>query len=260
MEHTEYPMQAVAPTLSAVLALPVPEAAEAPAIGRVVEGIAGVSRVAVLGIDALGLAIHRRWAARMPVLNSLMDHRFVALRAILPSKTPVNFACMVTGANLDRHGVRTRDDAFQCETLFDVIRAAGKTSAGFGRRGYTGNELLGQFADLSAEGRAETDDEVAVILDETVNSVQPDFLIVQFGLTDDAFHSRGPYSPEAGDAAARADDWLAARLATLRAKEYGVLVLADHGQHPVEREHGTTGGTHGTDSDHDCLVPLAWTR
>jgi len=37
---------------------------------------------------------------------------------------------------------------------------------------------------------------------------------------------------------------------------YGVIVLSDHGQH--ESGNPDKMGTHGTDSDEDCLVPCTW--
>ena len=39
---------------------------------------------------------------------------------------------------------------------------------------------------------------------------------------------------------------------------YGVLVLADHGQHTVLRDDGSEGETHETYSDEDVYDPLIW--
>ncbi|MBN2307930.1 MAG: alkaline phosphatase family protein [Candidatus Hydrogenedentes bacterium] len=258
MRLVEYPMQAVAPTVAAILGLPKPASAEARPIRPVVRDLAGVDRVAVLGVDALGLAIRRHWAQQMPFLEGLADHRQATLRAVMPSVTPVNFGCMVTGAGVRRHGAHAFDRDFRCQTLFDLLRAAGKTSAGFGRRGWTGHELLGRFADLSNAGPGENDDDVDAGLAAIVEEARPDFLIVQYGATDEVFHAHGPYSDEAGEAVAAADAWLARRVPALRGQGYGVLVLADHGQHAVVDDDGVTNGNHGTDSDEDCLTPLIW--
>ena len=66
----------------------------------------------------------------------------------MPSITPVNFSAMVTGTDLDGHGVRSYDHDFACETLFDVVRAAGGQSAAVGFEGYTGSKLLARFSDI----------------------------------------------------------------------------------------------------------------
>ena len=40
---------------------------------------------------------------------------------------------------------------------------------------------------------------------------------------------------------------------------YGVIILADHGQHDIpDAKEGEKHGGHGTDSDEDCLVPCTW--
>ena len=259
MDYQEYPMQAVAPTVAAILDLPAPAASEAPPIPPVVDDLKGTTKMAVLAVDALGLFIRRHWRERMPFLTSLLRERSAALRSIQPSVTPVNFGCMVTGASLEVHGARTRDTAFECETLFDVLRAAGRTSAGLGRAGWTGSNLLGRFADLSAD-EAKTDADVETVLHTILEEQQADFVIVQFGLTDETFHAHGPYSTEAGDAAAEAEARLARAVPVCRAHDYGVLILADHGQHPVDAEDGQRRGVHGTEADEDSLVPLTWTH
>jgi len=259
MQPFEYPMQAVAPTLAAILGVRCPDsAAEAP-ISAVVKHLAATRRVAVLAPDALGVNIWRHWRDTMPFFGRLTRQRLAVLRAVMISKTPVNFACMITGVDTSVNGIAAKEDAFACETLFDVLREEDKTSAGLGRNGWTGNELLGRFADFSAEGRGENDREVEHILTNIVEEHLPDFLIVQFGLTDETFHAHGPFSEEAGHAVAEADAWLARCVPALTERGYGILVLADHGQHEVEDDEGNPRGTHGSDSDEDCLVPLTWT-
>ena len=260
MRAKEYPMQAVAPTVAHLLGVPAPSAAEAPPIKAVLADLDGVKRVAVLGIDALGLSIFRHWRRRMPFLAGLAREHFAVLRAIMTSKTPVNFGCMVTGASMDVHGAVTKESAFACETLFDVLRAHGMTSAGLGRFDWTGNELLGKYADFSADGQGETDDQVEAILKRIVRGKRPHFLIAQYGLTDELFHIYGPSAPESARAAAAADAWLVRCVTALRAHDYGILVLADHGQHTVDHGEGGLRGVHGSDSEEDRLVPLTWTR
>jgi len=256
----EYPMQAVAPTVARLLNVPAPEKAESGPIEPVVQDLAGVPRVAVLGIDALGLAIYRHWQAEMPFLSSLEQQAFATLRSIMISKTPVNFGCMVTGASMDVHGAVTKETPFQCETLFDVLRRFGRCSAGLGRNGWTGQELLGRHADITTGGMAEDDAAVESCAHRIIGERRPDFLVIQYGLTDELFHHYGPYAPESAEAVIAADAWLARMAVSLRAAGYGILVLADHGQHAIEREEDGRMGTHGSDSDEDRIVPFTWTR
>lgn len=258
MAVLEYPMQAVAPTVARILGVRSPASAEVGPIEAVCDALAGAPRVAVLGVDALGLGIWRHWKDRTPILNELAREGLLTLRSVMPSVTPVNFGCMITGAAVETHGAETKTHDFACETLFDVLRDEGRVSAGLGRQGWSGNELLGRFADQSAAGRAVTDAEVEEVFDRFLGESPPDFVIAQFGMTDEMFHAHGPFQSGAGDAVAAADAWVGRRLAALRERDYAVLVLADHGQHEVLGEDGAVHGTHGTDSDEDCVVPLIW--
>jgi len=218
------------------------------------------SRVAILAPDALGDFAFQQWKEKMPFLNTLHAQRSVLLRSVVPTITPVNFAAIVSGADPLVHGVKTFNDDMQCESLFDVVRAAGGCSAGIGREGYTGAELLGRHADISGRGpAAEKDVGVERLVLQIANKDAPQFLIAQLGITDDVFHQFGPSSPDVVPVLRETDDRLRRLSTHLIALGYGIVVLADHGQHDVER-HGRKGGTHdGADFDADSLVPCTWT-
>lgn len=253
-----YPMQSVAPTAAAILGVPAPKQAEAPAIDRVVQDLRGARGVAVLGLDAFGSATWDKARDRTPYLNGLANHNNRAqLRSVLRSATPFNFGCMITGASPKITGIENFDSKIQCEDLFNVLRKHGMSGGGFGRKGYTGDRLLGRYADFRVLDK-ETDADVLAGLMEIVDQKKPEFIIVQYGETDNVFHAHGPFSPQAADACADADAWLAQIVPWLRVRGYGVIITADHGQHEYKRKDGTIGGAHGSDSDLDCLVPLVW--
>lgn len=256
-------MTSVAPTVSAVLRVATPAQAKGPVIREIVTDLGGADllrpceRVAVLAPDALGDAIFQRWREEMPFLDALHRRHSLRLRAVMPTITPVNFATMVSGTDLEGHGVRTREQAFQCETLFDVVRSAGGRSAGVGRKGYTGSELLARCADIPGTAMERKDAEVADLVIRIAEADRPLFLIAQLGGTDDVFHRFGPSSPEVVPMLREMDGHLKRLVGHLSGAGYGVIVLADHGQHDV-REGDRTSGSHGTDSEEDRLVPCTW--
>jgi predicted AlkP superfamily pyrophosphatase or phosphodiesterase len=247
-------LPSLAATVAELLQLQAPASAAYDPVAEVVAELGTVSRVALLAPDALGRHPFGLWRQEMPFLSSLHDRRSLTLRSIMPSITPVNFAGMVSGAELPVHGIQRFTDDFKCETLFDVVRAHGGVSGGVGQKGYTGGELLARYADLCGKAESKTDDEVVEITLKFAHEKQPQFLIVQLGRTDDVFHKYGPSSPEVVPVVRETDERLRRMVGELQELGYAVLVTADHGQHDADGG----GGTHGSDADEDCLVPLTW--
>jgi predicted AlkP superfamily pyrophosphatase or phosphodiesterase len=260
MRRADYSMTCVAPTVSALLGLPVPAQAKGTAIRDVVAG-GQAERVAVVVPDALGEYAWSLWQEEMPFLRSFHARHSLALRSVMPSITPVNFAAMVTGTDREGHGVGSYNDDFACETLFDVVRRAGGRSAGIGLRGYTGAQLLGRFADLCGRVEEHSDEAVAERVMAIVRESRPQFLIAQLGCVDDTFHAFGPSSPAVVPMLRETDARYQRLAEVLTSAGYLLLVLSDHGQHDVPNPApGAKCGTHGTDSEQDCVVPFTWVR
>jgi len=257
MNAKQHSMVDVAPTVSAILRLPAPAHATGSAIQDVVDDLADCRRVTIVAPDAFGQFAWERWQDEMPFLKSLHEEKSIVLRSVMPSVTPVNFATMVAGTDLEGHGVRARSDDFACETLFDVVRKAGGKSAGVGLKGYTGSELLARCADISGNAGDGTDDDVAAKVIEIADEYAPEFLIAQLGRVDDVFHKFGPSSPAVLPMLRETDARLKRLVAHLVPLGYGIIILADHGQHDVPA--GEKKGTHGTDCPEDRLVPCTWT-
>lgn len=253
-----YSMVDVAPTVAAILGLPAPAQAKGRPIAEVVAGLAGARRVAILAPDAFGLYAWTLWQQEMPFLRALHAQNSITLRSVLPSITPVNFAAMVTGTDLAGHGVDNREASFACETLFDVLRRAGGKSAGIGIGNYTGCRLLGRHADICGDAGDGTDDDIARLIVEIAGRDAPEFLIAQLGRVDDVFHKYGPSSPAVVPMLRETDARLGGLFAELTKLGYGVIQVADHGQHDLSEPVGGKLGTHGSDSDQDCLVPCTW--
>jgi len=256
MSQPVYSMTAVAPTVTSALGLRCPADATAGPIDAVVTDLAGSARLAIVVPDALGQASLERFAGEMPFLSGMHVARHLVLRAVLPSITPVNFATMVTGGELEVHGVSSKDRPVQCETIFDVLAEVGMRGAGCGRPGYTGAELLGRIAQI--DGTAALPDDAAI--EEAVLRIarddRPEFLIGQIGGTDDHFHRFGPYSERMIPKLRETDCRLERMVGELTERGYATMILSDHGQH--ESGDAAKMGTHGTDGDEDRLVPLTW--
>ena len=249
----------VAPTVSAVLDLPPPAQAIGAPITEIVSGLHGCERVAILAPDAFGAYAWSLWQGEMPFLRSLHARHSIALRSVLPSITPVNFCTMITATDLDGHGVHTFRDTPVCETLFDVVRRAGGHSAGVGLDGYTGSELLARLADIDGNAGRGSDDVIVEKAIEIVDQHRPQFLIAQLGCVDDVFHRYGPSSPSVVPMLRDTDARLRRLVEHMVPLGYGVIVLADHGQHDiVGAKEGEYHGGHGTDSEEDCVVPCTW--
>lgn len=256
----EYSMCDIAPTVSAILGIPAPAQAQGRPIPEIVADLAGSAKMALLAPDAFGLYAFNLWRAEMPYLASLHAQRSLVLRSVLPSITPVNFGCMVTGTDQAGHGVHTREDPFACETLFDVLRRSGARSAGIGLTGYTGCSLLGRHADIAGCVDAQgSDDDIADTILRLARDQGPQFLIAQLGRVDDVFHLYGPSSPSVVPMLRETDARLKRLIEALKTLGYGVIQLADHGQHdlPTPTDKGLRG-SHGSDSDQDCQVPCTW--
>jgi len=251
-------MTCIAPTVAEALGLrALPDATGEP-IPEILADLAGAERLALLAPDALGEFAFGLWRGEMPYLSLLCERRHLTLRSVMPSITPVNFACMISGTDLDGHGVRAKEMDFACETLFDLLREVGRTSAGFGQPGYTGSDLLARCSDLGETAALSDDAAVEAVTLSVAEEHRPDFIITQLGSTDDHFHKFGPSSPLVLPKLAETDNRLERMVGSLSALGYALMILADHGQHDTgDPAHP---GSHGTDADEDCLVPCTWMR
>jgi predicted AlkP superfamily pyrophosphatase or phosphodiesterase len=259
MSAKEYSMMDVAPTVSAILNLPLPAKAKGDPIEEIVADLNGRTKVAILVPDALGLFAWKLWKHQMPYLDSLHSNRSIVLRSVMPSVTPVNFASIVSGTDVEGHGVRVYNGNFSCETLFDVIRDANRKSAGVGLDDHTGCELMGKNADICGNAGEGSDDDIADKVIEIVDTDEPDFLIAQFVRVDYTFHKHGPSSPMVVPMLVGTDARMNRLVDHLHPLGYGILILSDHGQHdlPAISPEGKKGD-HGMDTPEDRLVPCTW--
>lgn len=255
-------MKSIAPTAAAILGLEKPAPATEAPVAPILSDLAGSRHLAILAPDALGILPWTLWKNRMPFLSFLHDKHSVLLEAAMPSKTPVNFACMLTGAELAAHGMNTRDMDFKCETLFDVIRRAGGKSAGAGEKRKTADLLLGRYADFAWITECHSSaDAISDLILQGFRRESPMFLIAQYALVDTVFHKYGPSDPAVVPMLEDLDRSLEKLVPGLADSGADIILLADHGQHDVpEPPGGGNRGTHGTDTPEDRLVPCTWVK
>jgi predicted AlkP superfamily pyrophosphatase or phosphodiesterase len=214
-------------------------------------------RLAVVVIDALGVSTWINARIETPALNALANRRLLHLRSVMPTITPVNFATMLTGASATTHSIRDRSEELKHETIFNALREKGGSSATAARALSSLGILIGPHSDKPGIAESNTDEEVArLALDAMGRGV--DLLWVQLLDVDDAGHAYGPQSSRSVASVKEADSRL--REIALGAREggYGLIVLADHGQHTAVDDGGKVYGTHGTEMDDDIYVPLVW--
>ena len=250
-------MRSVAPTVCAILGLRTPRSSEAEPLLEVVESIGPSGRLAVVVIDALGISTWLNARTETPTLNALANRRLLHLRSVIPTITPVNFATMLTGASPLIHTIRDRTEELKHETIFDALREKMGSSATAARARSSLGILISLHADEPGNAESNTDEEVTRI---ALNALRREvnLLWVQLLDVDDAGHAHGPQSSESVAAVKGADAHLREMALGAREGGYGLIVLADHGQHTAVDDGGKVYGTHGTEMDDDVYVPLVW--
>ncbi len=254
-----YSMESVAVTSTMILGLEKPDKSTEIFIEEVVRDLKPSNKLGVISLDALGLYPWYYHQESMPFLTSLIKENSVILRAVMPSITPVNHATMVSGTTVDIHGIKTYDDNFRCETIFDILKRNNLKSMGCGRPDWTGHRLLARYAEIKCVSPESSDDSLlATFLNNCIRH-KPTYFIVQFGDPDDYFHKYGPYSVKVSEILYNVDKRLKKVIDVLE-KEYSFLILADHGQHTVITRIGEIKGKHGKSYMEDLLVPLTWLK
>ena len=252
-----YPMESVATTSAEILEIQKPEKSTEIYVEEAVKSLKPSEKLGIISLDALGIYqwfFHRE---SMPFLTSLIKKNSVILKAVMPTITPVNHATMISGVPLNIHGIKTYDDNFKCETIFDVLRRNKMKSMGCGRPDWTGHRLLARYADIKCISPISSDDSLLETLLKKCKNENPVFFIVQFGDPDEYFHKYGPYSSNLSQILSNVDTRLRKVIETL-GKEFSFLILADHGQHTIITKDGKIKGKHGKDYKEDILVPLTW--
>jgi predicted AlkP superfamily pyrophosphatase or phosphodiesterase len=249
----EYSMTNIAPTVSALLDIRPPAQSAGPVVSEIIDDMGHHDRIAVVVLDAFGIATWKRYEELAPNFNLIASQHLLHVRSVLPPKTPVNFATMVTGAPSDVHMIRDRTEPLTVETIFHVLSEASMKSAAVGRASSTVGILLSKFADYKGIAASNTDEELLQLGINIIREKSPEFILMQLLDIDDTGHKYGLAGDEIRRAASDIDRHLGELLPYLAEGGYGLIVLADHGAHQVGEK-----ATHDGSSEDDLVVPLTW--
>ena len=240
-----------------------------PTIGRETPAGAVSSHVVLVSMD--GLRPDAIGQFRASALQRLMREGTYTLsaRTILPSKTLPSHTSMLTGEDVDEHGITWNSNQVgdhghvEVPTIFDVAHGRGFHTAAFfsktkfehlqreGTLDYTQAPNTGRlpwFGDKWDVNRTMGD------VERYLKGSSPNLLFVHIGEPDYAGHAHGWMSEKYGRAVRAADDALA-RLIAASDRAYGkgnwtLIVTADHGGH---------GRNHGSSDPRDITIPwIAW--
>lgn len=250
-----FDMRIIAPTVTSIIGVRKPLFSEQPPLKEIV-GSFDTNKLIVVVIDAFGVSTWEKAKRVTGFFNNLAQLHLKKIHSVMPSVTPVNFATMLTGARPEIHGIRVRTQPLKHETIFHVLKEKNRKSATAARALSSLGILISPHADILGIARTNEDEEVTQLALNAIEN-KADLIWVQLLDVDDCGHSHGPLSKESIDACVRAIANLKTIAVAATKRGYGLLALADHGQHSIV-EKGVLRGTHGTNMEEDLLVPVVW--
>ena len=243
----------------------VPAAAAVAPVVTTIEAKRGAvsDHIIVISVDGLRPDAIEQFDAK--AIERLMREGAVTLKAktILPSKTLPSHTSMLTGEDVDEHGIawnsnETDDHGHVAvPTVFGLARDRGfRTAAFFSKGKFNHLEVPGSLDYSQApEGNGKwSAEKTARDVDHYLERERPNLLFVHFGEPDYAGHRFGWMSWFYGRGVRQAD---AGVKRVLKAADrafgegnYTVILTADHGGH---------GFTHGSKDERDTTIPwITW--
>ncbi len=226
-----------------------------------VESLAGSSILAAVVFDGFGLKTFQSLGSNCPNFEKIFSLRCAEIRSVDPPKTPVAFASMATGLSPANHGIRSKEETLDSETVFDVLGDEDMRTCVGGRLSGSPAHLFGDSCDYPAIAHSNRDEEVLELTLEAIETRNPAFTMVQFLDIDKASHKYGPFGDNARKAVRDTDMRLGALVRVLGQIGGAVIVLADHGQHErrvIEDGKKVLKGTHDGSCELDYMIPLGW--
>jgi hypothetical protein len=256
IQKNDSSIAAVTATISHLFGIAPPEIATAPAIDLVTSTAAQtlhgqpIDRCLIFAPDALGRHLLPTCEEEFAKVRHICPLE-ISTRSVMPSKTPVCFASMFTGAEPAVHGIRQYEKpVLRCDTLFDALIRAGRKPAIVAVKD-SSVDLIFRDRDMTYFSEANDQDTTQRTLELLRRDVF-DVIVCYQQEYDDMLHKTNPFSNEAIDAVSnhvRAFEQLAEC-----AKEawshhnYALACIPDHGAHtdPI-----AGNGAHGEDIAED---------
>jgi hypothetical protein len=216
-------------------------------------GIPHLDRCIVYAPDAIGSSLYTKYAELFKEMEKFCGHR-EKLLSVYPSKTPVCFASMFTGAMPEIHGIKKYErPVLKIETLFDAA-IKGSLKPAIAAVKDSSIDLI--FRERQMDYYTEADDHA--VIERTIELMQRNFheIIVAYNCEyDDNLHATTPFSDKCMQAV---KDHNRAFIRLIEAadkylSDYNRLIIyaPDHGAHYDEL---LKRGNHGEDIPEDMEV------
>jgi hypothetical protein len=254
--RAEGSIASLAPTVARLFAAPMPALASEPPLASVLglhqRSLDGqpVERGLVFCPDALGVNTWRPGPPHWDAIGEYARLR-IPLLSVVPPKTPVCFASIFTGGRPCDHGVVWPGrPVLKCDTLFDVLRRAGKRIA-IVAVAHSSVDRLFRERDLDYFPE-KYDGEVAERALGLIGQDRHDLIVAYQQEFDDLLHRNDPFSEVCVQAVAHhVRDFAALARAARKAwagRRHAIVFAPDHGGHV---DPATGRGDHGLDIPED---------
>ncbi len=253
----------VTPTICSLMGVEPPTLCADTPVDAVLEdaqaaGVERAGKALVYAPDAIGTLLFNRYR---PEFDAVLERAPVRVPccSVMPSKTPVCYSSVFTGAMPESHGlteaVRPRP-TLRVDTLFDALIRAEKR-VGIAARGVSSIGRLFREREMEYYP-GDADEDVMEHALEWIHSSHLDVVVVYNNKADKVQHRTGPYSEETHEAVAACIENFGLLSAAVD-ESWGVhhrlvCFVPDHGQH--EREDGR--GSHGDYVVEDMQVEHFW--
>lgn len=252
-------IQALTPTVCDLLRIDHPARCSVPALAGVLEaartalGGRPASRALVFAPDAIGNHLREHLPALFAPVLAMVPAE-APLRSVTPSKTPVCFASMFTGAPPSVHGIREyAKPVITTDTLFDAAVRGGKRVAIVAVADCS-IDLIFRNRDLDYFS-LKYDCWVTEKALQLVREDRHDLIIAYHQEYDDVMHAAGPFARRAlrgaGNAFAAFTELSEAMDEAWAGRDRALVFAPDHGAH---LDPSTGGGSHGTEMHEDLEV------
>ena len=247
------------PTLCALMGVDSPDISSGTVLQPVVDeacrsGVTTANKALIFAPDAVGTHLYEKYTGEFDTVLRHAPVR-VPLCSVMPSKTPICYSSIFTGAMPEAHGVtkafRPRP-VLVCDTLFDALIRAGKRCAIIAITNCSIDRLF-RNRDMDYIACAD-DSEVHEATLSLLRKNEHDVVTVYNAAVDKRQHATGPWSDETAQALRNNIANFAELVQTVndvwKNEDRVVTFTPDHGGHLVEGGKGT----HGDDIPEDMHV------